>query len=241
VLTISDPAREIRLLAGSRSSYPLKEWHVKRSKGFTLIELCVVLGIIAILAVTATMYSRHWVTQYRLSNFLRSTEGAIRMARMQAISQGRDCALVFSTQDVDSSTQFLTSASSFKGTYTAVGPYLLTTTDTYAGYQKFFATDNENINTETRVYYLLYNSALYSISDITTGPSLGTWDSSADGTTFNLKFNSRGFPWIYVGSSPRSYQTRKILLESKTYKNSKGRIIEITPNGKIYEGEGRNW
>jgi prepilin-type N-terminal cleavage/methylation domain-containing protein len=199
---------------------------VKREKGFTLIELCIVLGIIAILAATTVMYGKTWVSQYRLSNFRRAAEGGVRMARMQAITQGRDCALVVSTQAVNSGTQLLTAAD-FKGDYVVLGPYLLTTTDNYT---KYFAYDgDDNTNTETRVYYLLYNSNLYNVSDVTTG-ALSSLDSG------NIKFNSRGFPYVYVGSSPaspRPYQARSFRLQSKLLKHHNGFTFGITATGKI--------
>jgi prepilin-type N-terminal cleavage/methylation domain-containing protein len=242
--------RDVALLP-RRDGLSPKEWHVKRAKGFTLIELCVVMGIIAILAVTAMMYSKHWVSEYRLSNFARATEGSIRMARMQAITQGRDCALIISTQDIVSSTQLLSNTANFKGNYATLGPYLVTNTDSYKPYQTYFALDSDNTNTQTRVYYLLYNSSLYSIRDVTTDPAtgsaltLGTWD-SPDATNFNVKFNSHGFPWIYQGNSPRPYQARSLLLQSLTLKNPtesrgipgfRGIEVRITPNGKISEWE----
>lgn len=198
---------------------------MNRAKGFTLIELCIVVAIIAILALVTVMYGQSWVKQYRLSNFLRATEGGIRMARMQAVSQGRDTALIISTKAI--TTDQLLGSDDFRGNYVALGPYLLTTTDNYT---KYFAYDSDdNVSTETRVYYLLYNNNLYTMSDETLA-SLSTLDSG------NIKFNSRGFPWIYVGSSPpspRPYQTRSFRLLSNQLKNHKGLHFTITPTGKI--------
>ncbi len=51
---------------------------MKSTRGFTIIELCVVLAVIAILAAAAAMYGKNWARQYQLSNFLRATEGAIK-------------------------------------------------------------------------------------------------------------------------------------------------------------------
>jgi prepilin-type N-terminal cleavage/methylation domain-containing protein len=212
---------------------------VKRPKGFTLIELCVVLGIIAILAVTAALYGRHWASQYRLSNFMRATEGGIRMARMQAITQGRDCALIVSSNSLD--TNFLLTTSAFAGDYVALGPHTMFLADTDTDWKKYFyykaPLSNENYNydftdhKETMVYYLLYNSSLYSVTDTSTDV-LGTYDRPTT-DSFNIKFNSRGFPWIYVDTSPQAYVGRSILVQSNAFKASKGLTVTVSPTGKV--------
>jgi hypothetical protein len=221
-----------------------------------------VLAIIAILAVTTAMYGRNWMRQYQLSNFLRATEGAIRMTRMQAITQGRDCALIVSSNSLDPNTHLLT-AQNFDGDYVAVGPYNLSLDNPDLEWKKYFqyvqdcaatcpsCDDKGNYNCAfqpavfpvgiargdvwaTKVYYLLYNSKLYTVSDVSV-QALGALDRVSP-DNFNIKFNSRGFPWIYSGvapQTPQAYATRSVSLLSKNLPNVKGYTVTVTPTGKV--------
>ena len=58
---------------------------MSRSKGFTVIELVVVLAIIAILTAIGLPMGLRWKADYRFSSATRSLSNAVLMARMRAI------------------------------------------------------------------------------------------------------------------------------------------------------------
>ncbi len=58
---------------------------MSRSKGFTVIEMVVVVTIIAIMAAVTLPLGLGWIAEYRFSSAARSLSNAVLMARMRGI------------------------------------------------------------------------------------------------------------------------------------------------------------
>ena len=67
--------------------------------GFTLIELVVVVAIVGIVASLAVSDLSSLIGRYRLNSAARELAGRVSDCRMKAISDNRECALVFVTAD----------------------------------------------------------------------------------------------------------------------------------------------
>lgn len=187
---------------------------MKNARGFTIIELTIVLGIIAILAVITILYSSTWVNQYRLSNLLHSAQSAARTARMQAINQGRNSIFVITDRLVDSnavltsgSTKYLTTYPLFSGDYVVLGPWpnLADSSSTAT-----------NPNEWRRLVFFVYNSNRYQFADVSSDPPVST-------DYFNVEFRTRGFPV--------DYRAKAFTMQSKKIKKILG--MGVTQTGKV--------
>lgn len=77
---------------------------LKNKKGFTLIELVVIIGITAILAIIATPIISKTIPNYRLKGAAREIYSNLQKAKLEAVRQNSDVIMAFTT-----------------GTYTAEG------------------------------------------------------------------------------------------------------------------------
>ncbi len=73
-----------------------------RSRGFTFIELLVVVTIITIFAAIALPTGLHWLTDYRLTQAVRSLSNAVLMARMRGIENRSVITITTSVTSTDS-------------------------------------------------------------------------------------------------------------------------------------------
>jgi len=69
---------------------------MNNNKGFTLMELMVVVGILAILVSMAVPEFKRWNASQRLSASVRRIHSALQLARLEAIKEGRNVVVVFS-------------------------------------------------------------------------------------------------------------------------------------------------
>lgn len=74
-------------------------WNVRKSQGFTLIEMLAVTVIIGIVAAIAAPNLLGLLSRNRVNKSLTELEGAIKEAQRQAIRQGKSCRV-----DIDTST-----------------------------------------------------------------------------------------------------------------------------------------
>ena len=72
---------------------------MSRSKGFTVIELVVVLTIIAVLTAITLPMGISWIAEYRFSSAARSLSNAVLMARMRGIENRAVFAITASQDD----------------------------------------------------------------------------------------------------------------------------------------------
>ena len=68
---------------------------MRGQKGFSLVELMVVLGILAVLAGTAMINMAAWKPKQRLLSAVSDVQGAINFARMAAIKENTQVAILF--------------------------------------------------------------------------------------------------------------------------------------------------
>ncbi len=121
---------------------------MKVSKGFTIIEMMVVVALIGILAVTTLIYGGRWRSDWKFSNLLHSARTAAKTARMQAMESRSDLRLIFTDADVIATTHALDTSVKFtSGDYHFSGPW--------------------TVGTEHQAYFL-YNSKFYSFTPATT-------------------------------------------------------------------------
>jgi type IV fimbrial biogenesis protein FimT len=70
---------------------------MKRSHGFTLLELLVTMAVLAILLTIALPGFSRWLPSYRLKGAARDVFSNLQLARMTAIKERAECAVVFDT------------------------------------------------------------------------------------------------------------------------------------------------
>ena len=68
---------------------------MKNSKGFTLIEVLIVVGIIGIMAAIVIPSISSWLPNYRLKGAARDLYGAAMKAKGEAVKRNTSCALTF--------------------------------------------------------------------------------------------------------------------------------------------------
>lgn len=187
---------------------------MKNARGFTIIELCVVVAVVAILAVVTILYSRTWVHQYKLSNLLHSAQGAVRTARMQAINQGRNSIVVITDRLVDSNTvltsgsaNYVTSYPLFTGDYAMLGPWPNLADS---------STSAPSPNDWRRLVFFVYNSKHYQITDVSSDPPVST-------DYIDIEFRTRGFPV--------DYRAKAIALQSSRIKKILN--LGVSQTGKV--------
>jgi len=78
------------------------EWkNMKNSKGFTLIEVIIVVAIIGIIAAISIPSMSGWLSNYRLKAAAREIYGQFQRAKMEAIKRNQPVAIVFDTTGTD--------------------------------------------------------------------------------------------------------------------------------------------
>lgn len=70
---------------------------MRGQKGFSIVELMVVLGILALLASAAVLNMVPWTPKQRLISAAGDLQGAINMARMAAIKESTPVVILFNT------------------------------------------------------------------------------------------------------------------------------------------------
>jgi prepilin-type N-terminal cleavage/methylation domain-containing protein len=74
-----------------------------RQRGFTMVEIFIVLALVAILASMATPYFRDMIGRYRLNAAARTTASAFSLARMLAVTRNTQVRVVFTEVDTHAS------------------------------------------------------------------------------------------------------------------------------------------
>jgi type IV fimbrial biogenesis protein FimT len=67
----------------------------QRQRGFTLIELIIVIGILAIAMAIAIPNIINWLPNYRLKSAVRNLHSAAMKAKSEAVKRNENCALTF--------------------------------------------------------------------------------------------------------------------------------------------------
>ena len=70
---------------------------MRKNSGFTLMELMVVIGIIAVLAALLAPNFIGWMPQYRLKSAVMELGARVQQARLAAIKENQNCTMSFNT------------------------------------------------------------------------------------------------------------------------------------------------
>lgn len=154
---------------------------VKNLRGFTLVEMMVVLALMGVLAATTVIYGTRWRNEYKFSAFHNSVQGAIRAVRMKAVANGGNSVLIVTDASVDSSCNVIPSVKFNSADYSVFGPCSGEKLLAYAGGTA------TSLSFSNAWYYFLYNPRVYSFNPVTT----------------LLGFNSRGTPIYFTSQSLR--------------------------------------
>mgnify|MGYP001074963619 CR=1 FL=1 len=69
----------------------------KRESGFSVVELCVAMAVLAIMASIAIPGTSRWLPGYRIKSAARDLYSNLQLARLEAIRNNRDHAVIFNT------------------------------------------------------------------------------------------------------------------------------------------------
>jgi Tfp pilus assembly protein FimT len=178
----------------------------KGEAGITLIELCVVMAIIAIMAVFMGPSIGEWVQNYRIKQAARNLASDLQTAKMQAISLHRYCTVLFNANG-----------------YVIFPDYNNDMVLDTADYLYDLDGDGVKENETTDIYKTVILSTAYKtvIFDTT---------KSGDGITFTgniIAFDSRGLPRDSTGA----YATGIVYLKNTA--NNKCRSVTVNTGGAI--------
>lgn len=74
----------------------MPEGVIVKNKGFTLVEMMIVIGLIGILSAVAMLYVPGMLDSYKVRGAMRALFSDMQMARLRAIKEGKDFAVEFS-------------------------------------------------------------------------------------------------------------------------------------------------
>jgi type IV fimbrial biogenesis protein FimT len=174
---------------------------LKNKKGFTLIEMVVVIGIISILAMVTTPLMRQTIQNYKLKGAAREIYSNLQKAKLEAIKQNSNVVMAFTT-----------------GAYAAEGGV--------GGYETFIDNGGED-GTGTEGDSVRNGSeVIISAGSITKNITLIT--ASFTGGTSKAKFTGQGLPIGFGGSVQVRNTTRWYKITVSSAGNIK---LEISSDG----------
>ncbi len=163
-----------------RPNASFEEMIVSTSKGFTLVEMMVVLALMALLATTTLIYGSRWRNDYKFRAFHNNIEAGIKAVRMKAVAAGRNSVLIVTDAYVNNSCVVIPSVK-FSADYS------LFPCTAQSGVSLPFGGVAASITSSDVWYYFLYNPKVYSFTPAST----------------YLGFNGRGTPIYFASQSLR--------------------------------------
>jgi Tfp pilus assembly protein FimT len=189
----------------------------KGEGGITLIELCVVMAIIAIMAVFMVPSIGEWVQNYRIKQAARNMASDLQSAKMQAISLHRYCTVAFNI-----------TVGGTLYSYVIFPDYDNDMVLDTADYPYDLDGDGVNENETTDIYKRVILSTAY--KNVTFDTSKSGADGTKDGIDFTnntIAFDSRGLPRDNTGA----YATGIVYLKNTA--NNKCRSVTVSTGGAI--------